>query len=68
MLALIVVVCIYAVAIVCSLIVAAVNASIITGVVDNSVVYGTITGTKHSGYEGYTIMIGTLTSDGRKDD
>ena len=68
MLALIIVVCIYVVAIGCPLIVGAINASIITGIIDNSVVYGTITGTKNSGYNDYPIMMGTLTPDGRKKD
>lgn len=64
MLALIVVACIYAIGIVCALIVAAINASIITVIIDDSVVYGTITGTKSSGYDNYTIVMGTLTPDG----
>lgn len=64
MLALIVVAGIYAVGIVCALIVGVINASIITVIIDDSVVYGTITGTEHSGYENYTIVMGTLTPDG----
>lgn len=67
MLTLIVVICIYAVAIVCSLIVGAVTSSIVTGVIDDSVVYGTITGTKHSEYENYITVTGTLTPYGGRE-